>query len=112
MGADFTAKDFRTWGGTISALRLLADQPVPLKDDGSLNQRVANALRNTVVERVAKRLGNTPAVCRKSYIDPAVFEAWEDGRLHRFCKDARGPRQWEQAALRLLRAARRAKAPR
>jgi hypothetical protein len=36
-------------------------------------------------------------VCRKSYIDPAVFEAWEDGRLHRFCKDARGPRQWEQA---------------
>ncbi|UHQ19908.1 DNA topoisomerase IB [Lysobacter sp. KIS68-7] len=112
MGAAFTAKDFRTWGATLSALRLLADQTVPLKDNGGLNQRVATAIRNTVVERVAKRLRNTPAVCRKSYIDPTVFQAWEDGRLHRACKDARGPRQWEQAALRLLRAARRPKAPR
>jgi DNA topoisomerase IB len=108
MGEDFTAKNFRTWGATLSAMRLLADEDVPLKPDGALNQRVAKARRNMVVERVAKRLRNTPAVCRKSYIDPAVFEAWEDGRLHRFCKDARGPRQWEQAALRLLRAARRA----
>ena len=105
MGADFTAKDFRTWGGTLSALRLLADQAVPMKDDGTLHQRVANALRNTVVERVAKRLGNTPAVCRKSYIDPSIFVAWEDGRLHRACANARGPRQWEQAGLRVLRAA-------
>ena len=107
MGADFTAKDFRTWGGTMSALRLLADQPVPTKDNGALNQRVANALCNTVVDRVAKRLGNTPAVCRKSYIDPSVFVAWEDGRLHRACANARGPRQWEQAGLRVLRAAHR-----
>src|SRR5207342_355313 len=102
----------RTWGATLSTLRLLADQEVPLKANGALNQRVATAIRNTVVERVAKRLRNTPAVCRKSYIDPTVFEAWEDSRLHRACKDARGPRQWEQAALRLLRAARRQKAPR
>ncbi len=110
MGADFTAKDFRTWGGTISALRLLADEPVPRKDDGSLNQRVANALRNTVIDRVAKRLGNTPAVCRKSYIDPGVFTAWEDGSLQRACANARGPRQWEQAGLRVLRAAHRGNA--
>jgi DNA topoisomerase-1 len=108
MGADFTAKDFRTWGGTMSALRLLADQAVPMKDNGALNQRVANALCNTVVDRVAKRLGNTPAVCRKSYIDPGVFVAWEDGSLHRACANARGPRQWEQAGLRVLRAAHRA----
>ena len=107
MGADFTAKDFRTWGGTLSALRLLADQAVPMKDNGTVNQRVANALRNTVVDRVAKRLGNTPAVCRKSYIDPSVFVAWEDGRLHRACANARGPRQWEQAGLRVLRAVHR-----
>jgi DNA topoisomerase IB len=80
---------------------------VPLKDDGSLNQRVAKALRNTVVERVAKRLRNTPAVCRKSYIDPVVFDCWEEGRLHRACAGARGPRQWEQAGLRLLRAGHR-----
>jgi DNA topoisomerase-1 len=107
MDDDFTAKDFRTWGATLSAVRLLADQDVPLKANGALNQRVATALRNTVVERVAKRLRNTPAVCRKSYIDPAVFGCWEDGRLHRACANARGPRQWEQAGLRLLRAAHR-----
>lgn len=103
MGEDFTAKDFRTWGATLSALRLLADEPVPLKENGSLNQRVANARCNTVVARVANRLRNTPAVCRKSYIDPVLFEAWADGRLARITRGARGPRQWEQSALRLLR---------
>jgi DNA topoisomerase I len=107
MGSDFTAKDFRTWGGTLSAVRLLADQPVPLKDNGQPNARVATSICNTVVARVAKMLRNTPAVCRKAYIDPVVFEAWKDGRLHRACNGARGPRQWEQAGLRLLRAARR-----
>lgn len=107
MGEDFTAKDFRTWGATLSAVRLLADQAVPLDEEGTLDQRVATSLRNTVVERVARRLHNTPAVCRKSYIDPAVFDCWEDGRLHRACANARGPRQWEQAGLRLLRAAHR-----
>ena len=86
-------------------MRLLADAEVPLKENGTLNQRVANALRNTVIERVAKRLRNTPAVCRKSYIDPGVFIAWEDGRLQRACANARGPRQWEQAGLRVLRSA-------
>jgi DNA topoisomerase IB len=110
LGTAFTAKDFRTWGGTLCALRLLADEAVPLKANGRVNARVATALQNTLVARVARTLGNTPAVCRKSYIDPAVFAAWEDGRLHRACNGARGPRQWEQAALRLLRATRR-KAP-
>jgi len=108
MGEDFTAKDFRTWGGTLIALHLLAAQDVPRKDDGSVNRRVATALCNTVVTRVAGALRNTPTVCRKSYIDPIVFDAWEDGRLLRAAGNARGPRQWEQAALRLLRAARRA----
>ena len=108
MGEDFTAKDFRTWGGTMTALQLLAAQDVPRKDDGSVNRRVATALCNTVVTRVAGALRNTPTVCRKSYIDPIVFAAWEDGRLLRAAGTARGPRQWEQAALRLLRAARRA----
>ena len=113
MGSDFTAKDFRTWAGTLTALVLLAATPVPTKDNGTLNRRVATALCNTVVGRVAASLRNTPAVCRKAYIDPVVFEAWEDGRLARIAERARGPRQWEQAALRLLRAARRAakKAP-
>ena len=60
-----------------------------------------------MIAEVAKILGNTPAVCRKSYIDPTVLEAWEDGLLHRATRSARGPRQWEQALLRLLRRARR-----
>ncbi|BCT91735.1 DNA topoisomerase [Lysobacter helvus] len=107
MGGEFTAKDFRTWSGTLSALRLLAVQEVPRKANGTVNARVATALCNTVVKSVAESLRNTPAVCRKSYIDPVVFAAWEDGRLQRAAGNAKGPRQWEQAALRLLRAARR-----
>ena len=60
-----------------------------------------------MIAEVAQVLGNTPAVCRKSYIDPVVFGCWEDGRLQRATASARGQRQWEQAALRLLRRARR-----
>ena len=60
-----------------------------------------------MIADVAKLLRNTPAVCRKSYIDPAVFEAWENARLQRAMRGARGARQWEQALLRLLRAERR-----
>ena len=56
---------------------------------------------------MACALSNTPAVCRKSYIDPAVFVAWEGGQLATASQRARGPRQWEQVALRLLRRARR-----
>ncbi|HET6435780.1 MAG TPA: DNA topoisomerase IB, partial [Xanthomonadaceae bacterium] len=51
---------------------------------------------------------NTPSVCRKAYIDPAVFAGWRDGRLQRAAARARGERQWEQAALRFLRRAHRA----
>jgi DNA topoisomerase IB len=110
MGTDFTAKDFRTWGGTLAAMRLLAREPAPGDADKPPGKRSIATTRNAVIAEVAKQLRNTPAVCRKSYIDPAVFAAWEDGRLHRACNGARGPRQWEQAALRLLRATRR-KAP-
>ena len=109
LGERFTAKDFRTWAGTLYALRLLADHAVPLKANGKPNARVATSLCNTVVKSVAGALRNTPAVCRKSYIDPVVFAAWEDGRLQRAARGARGPRQWEQVALRLLKAARRAR---
>jgi DNA topoisomerase IB len=41
-------------------------------------------------------------VCRKAYIDPCVFVAWEDGRLQKVAGSARGERQWEQAALKLM----------
>ncbi|MGC3970293.1 MAG: hypothetical protein QM775_24070 [Pirellulales bacterium] len=74
-GQEFTAKDFRTWAGTLLALEILA---------GAERPRRATAIPKQIVETVrsvAERLGNTPAVCRKSYIHPAVFEAYASGKL-------------------------------
>jgi DNA topoisomerase IB len=104
---DFTAKDFRTWGATLEALKLLAPLDVPVRKDGRHDERASARLCKEVVTQVACALSNTPAVCRKSYIDPAVFGAWEAGQLAPIAQRARGPRQWEQAALRVLRRARR-----
>ncbi|GHC09233.1 DNA topoisomerase IB [Thermomonas carbonis] len=100
MGADFTAKDFRTWGGTLAAIRLLAEMPW---DEAGASQRAMAAMRKAVETDVARQLGNTPAVCRKSYIDPRVYAAWEGGWLARASNGVRGPRQWEAVALKLLR---------
>src|SRR5205085_7220623 len=74
-GADFTAKDFRTWSGTV--LAALALQAFEEYDSA------AQAKRNIVqaIESVAERLGNTPAVCRKCYVHPAVIEAYVDGTM-------------------------------
>ncbi|HEV8461522.1 MAG TPA: hypothetical protein VGQ38_12505 [Gaiellaceae bacterium] len=70
LGAEFTAKDFRTWGGTLVAAIALAEQPPP-----PTKKRVAAVMR-----RVAEKLGNTPAVARSSYVSPAVVEQYLDGR--------------------------------
>lgn len=79
MGADFTAKDFRTWGATLRALALLVRTPLPEPPtERALSQCIVAA-----VKTVAAELRNTAAVCRKSYINPLVFEAWRDGSLHR-----------------------------
>ena len=94
MGGEFTAKDFRTWHATLHALTLLDRVPLP-------ERRSERALRrciNDVVKEVATGLRNTPAVCRKSYINPAVFVAWENGELRR--RTARG--QPAKALLALL----------
>jgi DNA topoisomerase-1 len=74
-GRDFTSKDFRTWTGTVLAAQLLKDFETFTSD--------TQAKRNIVaaVESVAKRLGNTKAVCRKCYIHPAVFDAYLDGSM-------------------------------
>jgi DNA topoisomerase IB len=77
LGGDFTAKDFRTWAATLRAGRLLARTAVP--DPPS--QRRLRAAINSVVEQVAHDLHNTPAVCRRSYICPTVFDDWIEGRL-------------------------------
>jgi len=76
-GGPFTAKDFRTWAATIACAVLLSQEQLekPLK---------ANQFPVTgVVEAVAAQLGNTPAVCRRCYIHPAVIDGFMDGQLGR-----------------------------
>ena len=109
MGGEFTAKDFRTWGATLGAFRRLAATPLPRpwREGEPPSQRSLAIVEKRVVEDVAAMLGNTPTVCRNSYIDPTVFAGWRDGRLQKTAAGATGERQWEQAALRFLRAARR-----
>jgi DNA topoisomerase I len=74
MGEEFTAKDFRTWGGTLIAAVALAERDIP--DTETEAKRVVAAVMRTVGER----LGNTPAVARSSYVSPAVVEQYLDGR--------------------------------
>ncbi|MEP6968129.1 MAG: DNA topoisomerase IB [Pseudomonadota bacterium] len=97
IGEDFSAKDFRTWAGTLAAARALAMQP-PFEN-------AAEAKRATVlcVKAVAGLLGNTPTVCRACYIHPAVFGAFEAGSLAP--KLAGEARPAELALMKLLRAA-------
>ena len=102
MGEDFSAKDFRTWGGTVAALRHFAATALP----ESPSERALAALQKEVICQVAARLGNTPAVCRKAYIDPSVFDGWRAGSLVKLAT-LRGDRQWEQATLKFLRMARK-----
>ena len=74
-GAEFTAKDFRTWAGTLLAATALRDQP----RETSMKKAKSAIVR--VVEQVAGHLGNTPTVCRTCYIHPYVIEAYSDGTL-------------------------------
>ena len=73
--SDFTAKDFRTWAGTVLAARAL-------QEIASFDSE-AQAKKNVVqaIESVAKRLGNTRAICRKCYVHPAIIDAYLDGSL-------------------------------
>lgn len=108
MGADFTAKDFRTWGGTLAAFRRLAVVPLPEPSrTGKPSERALLLAQNAVIGEVAQALRNTPSVCRKAYIDPAVFSGWREGRLSRYADGARSELQWESAALRFLKQARK-----
>lgn len=74
-GPDFTSKHFRTWGATVAAALALGEKDLP----GSMREQ-AMAL-NAVLDRVARMLRNTRAVCRKCYVHPAVVEAWQEDRL-------------------------------
>jgi DNA topoisomerase IB len=74
MGEEFTAKDFRTWGGTLTAAVELGEHG-PREDEEEAKRVVAAVMR-----KVGERLGNTPAVARASYVSPAVVEQYLDGR--------------------------------
>ena len=106
LGEEFTAKDFRTWGGTLLAAIALAERGIP-QSDAEARRSVAAVMRH-----VGERLGNTPAVARASYVSPAVVEQYLDGRTiddfrprHLRVVRARdiGLDQEEQALLSLLR---------
>jgi DNA topoisomerase I len=72
-GEDFTAKDFRTWAGTVlAAIALNAQEKFETKKQATANIK-------TAIGAVAKILGNTPAICRKCYVHPAVLETYLDG---------------------------------
>jgi DNA topoisomerase I len=73
IGDGFSAKDFRTWSGTVLAAAALAGEPRP-KSEAAGRRTIAAAVKG-----VAGALGNTPAVCRRSYIDPRVFDRFRDG---------------------------------
>ncbi|RYX78713.1 DNA topoisomerase IB [bacterium] len=73
-GDDFTAKDFRTWGGTLLATSALLAAELEENESKTARQKRISS----VVKQVAKRLGNTPAIARSSYIDPRVFTSLED----------------------------------
>jgi DNA topoisomerase-1 len=72
MGADFSAKDFRTWAGTVMAAHAFA----ALGDKAATPKSLSGA-----VEEVAKELGNTPTVCRNCYIHPEIIDSYLDGSL-------------------------------
>ena len=72
---EFSAKDFRTWAGTVLAAMALNE----FEKFGSLNEGKKNVVK--AIEKVAKQLGNTPAICRKCYIHPEIVNAYMDQEL-------------------------------
>ncbi len=104
-GGDFSAKDFRTWAGTVLAARALQE----FENFSSHTEAKRNML--SAIEAVARTLGNTPAICRKCYIHPVILETYLDGSLidqlkataeEKLSRDIRSLRPEEAAVLMLL----------
>jgi len=104
-GQDFTAKDFRTWAGTVLAAFVLRDMP------GADSPTARKANLREAIARVAQRLGNTPTICRKCYVHPAVAEAYERGTLAAMLARARARRALAPAEVAVLRLLRRRPSP-
>ncbi|MCG2792074.1 MAG: DNA topoisomerase IB [Weeksellaceae bacterium] len=84
MGEEFSAKDFRTWAGTMIAAGILDELGIcEAKQQKELKKRIRNAIVG-----VSEKLGNTPSVARDSYIDPRIFEHYKNGHtVHYFQKE-------------------------
>ncbi len=76
-GIDLTAKDFRTWGGSTSALKKLLEEPKP-EEEKEVQKKIKEA-----IQYVASKLGNTVAVCRKYYVHPLVLQTYANGDLQK-----------------------------
>lgn len=82
-GVDCSAKDFRTWHGTVLCAVALASEAAAVRAEGREPGRTPTALRREIAHAVAETamfLGNTPAVCRSAYVDPRLFDRYRDGR--------------------------------
>ena len=80
MGEEFSAKDFRTWAGTMIAA-------IALDELGAVNEKEQKLLDKNIkeaVNRVSERLGNTPSVARSSYIDPRIIDTYIQGRTLKY----------------------------
>jgi DNA topoisomerase-1 len=97
MGEEFTAKDFRTWAGSVLGLHALMNLEEPA------SPRESRRRLNDAVKWVASLLGNTPAVCRRCYLHSSVIRAYSEGDLPRAASGSEGLRAEEQTLLRLLR---------
>ena len=98
-GGTFTAKDFRTWGGTVIAAETLVELGPPESDKEAEKQVL------TAIDAAAEKLGNTRAVCRSCYVHPAIPDAHGDGTLHDAWRSSRGGatcRRGERAVLKVL----------
>ena len=93
-GQDFTAKDFRTWAGTVLAAMALQE----FEKFDSQTQAKKNVLR--AIEAVAERLGNTPTICRKCYVHPMVLDAYMEGALLQTVRQ-RAQEQWNSSMTKL-----------
>ena len=99
-GATFTAKDFRTWGGTVVAAETLVELGPPTSEKEAEKQVIE------AVDAAAAKLGNTRTVCRTCYVHPAIPEAHLDGSLHDAWRSTRSTaacRRGERAVLKVLR---------
>lgn len=81
-GHAFTAKNFRTWAGTLGAALILWECPA-----STTNKQCEKVVREAIV-KVSEQLGNTPAVCRKSYVHPGIVEAYRGGTLDELMRGA------------------------